>query len=606
MVTAKQMATMKRMTARRRMCAAALAALAGLSASAAADLPKVLDRVPTDVQLVTVVKDVGATYSRVKGMATMLGVPATEMTMMDEIIAMPGLNKDGSMAILVSSISAPGDDGAVTPPTVIMLAPVTDYKQFVMGLGAENADGISKLTLKAEQGQGDEFFAKDLGDGFAAISQSADPLVTFEGKGGNAEAHAKLVGALGANVSADSDVLIVANVEKLKGVIDAAQQQMNEQGEMIAAMAGPQGEQLKKQMQVATQAMQAFSRDASAGVVGLNFAEKGVSIDAGAQFKEGTPSATYFQAKGNASGLLSRVPTTPFYFAMAMDTSSESMKQLAKDMSQANAMMEEQAAGVIDTFLKQLPNVSGFAMVMGASPGGLMGGMLANTVYYVQAAKPEELRAAFQTASTEMNGKTIQGITYKTTYASGVSEVEGVKVDTWTMQMQPDPNNTAAMQMQQAQAMLYGMGGQPAGFTAAVDSGVVMTMSQNTPLMASAIKAVKDGGGLAADPLVKDAVSNLPENRTFEGYIGVKSLMDAVSGLMAMMGRPATYQTPASLAPVVMGGTTSQGAIRVKTFIPTPVMTAVGDFAKSMRQGEEGDEEDVAPADDNAGKPPRF
>lgn len=605
MVTAKRMATMKRMTAKKRMCAAALASLAGLTASAGADLPKVLDRVPTDVQVVVVVKDLGATYTRAKAMATMVGAPADQMTMMDEIIAMPGLNKEGSMAMLVSSIPNPDEEAAGKEPTIILLAPVTDYKQFVTGLGAENADGISKLTMKGE-GQGDEFYAKDLGDGFAAISPSSEPLTSFEGKGGNAEAHAKLVGALGANVSADSDVLIVANVEKLKGVIDAAQQQMSEQGEMIAAMAGPQGEQLKTQIETASQAMQAFSRDASAGIVGLNFSEKGVSIDAGAQFKEGTPSGQYFQAKGNASGLLSRVPTTPFYFAMAMDTSSESMKKLAKDMSQANPMMQEEAGGVIDTFLKQLPNVNGFAMVMGASPGGLMGGMLANTVYYVQASKPEELQAAFKSASTEMNGKTIQGITYKTTYASAASEVEGVKVDTWTMQMQPDPNNPAAMSMQQAQAMLYGMGGQPSGFSAAVDSGVVMTMSQNTPLMASALKAVKDGGGLAADPLVKDAVSNLPENRTFEGYIGVKSLMDAVSGLMAMMGRPATYQTPASLAPVVMGGTTSQGAIRVKTFIPMPVMTAVGDFAKSMRQGEEGEEEEVAPADDNAGKPPRF
>jgi len=599
------MATFGRTKNMRRMTAAALCSLAGLTLNASADLPPVLDRVPTDVQVVAAVKNIGASYARIKGLGTTLGMPADEMAMMDEIIAMPGLNKDGSMAFAISAIKADkGAEGQNSKPNVVMLAPVSDYKAFVTGLGATGTDGVTKLTLKPEQG-GREYYAKDLGGGFAAIAQTSEELASFEGKGGNAEAHSKLVGKLGSAIGGDSDVFIVANVAQMQDLIAESQKKMEEQGSAIAAMAGPQGEQLQAQMKMVSQAMAAFGRDASVGIIGLGIGEKGVSIDMGAQFKEGTPSAAIFQSKGGAAGMLSRVPTTPYYFAFSMDTSAPGIKAFAQDMVRAGGAGQK-TPGMTDVVLQQIPKLDGIAMVVGASPGGIMGGILANTVYYAKTSDPQSFVDSYKKIADDVNGKTIDGVTFKTTFAAGSSEIEGVKVDSWSMQMQPDPNNPAAMGIQQAQQMMYGMGGQPAGFLAKLDGGVVMTMSPSTPLMASAIKASKDGNGLAADPLIKESIANLPEGRTMEGYIGVKSILDAVTGLMAMMGAGGGYQTPASLAPIVMGGTTTDGAMRLKTFVPATVMTAIGDFAKSMKPAEGEDEEEAPAPEDKSGKPPRF
>lgn len=589
-----------------RMTAAALAAACGLVWSASAQVPASLDRAPLNTEVAVAIKNIAQFDARAKAMTDALGVVKEEADELTTLLATPGLNKDGSAALLLlPSAGEAGAAGVEQKPQMVLVLPVSDYNGFVKGLGGNEGAGVKEVTLKEELG-GRTYFIKDIGGGFAAMAQTGEELEAFEGKGGNLEAHTKAMGKLGATINSASDLLIVANMEALRPKIEAGLKQMKEQTAMMAQMAGPGGEQLVGQVAVLQMAGEAVARDATVSIIGVSMGEKGLAFDMGAQFKEGSPTGKLFTSTGKAGALASRVPNLPFYFAFAADLSSAGMKQLLKDTvaaQQANTPKDAPTASTMAMFAKQAESFDGAAMVMGASPGGLMGGLFTNTSYYIQTSKPAEMIAGQKEMMTALNGQNLQGITYKTTYTAGAVEAEGIKADQWSMQMQVDPNNPAAMQMQQMSAMFFGMGGGPGGYLAPVDGGVVMTMSPNTPLLSSAIKAAKEGNGMGADQLVKDAQANLPEGRTLEGYIGVKPIIDTVVGFMAMMGGGTSYQSPPQIAPIAMGGTTTDSAMRLKTFVPMSTMKEIGKFAQSM-EGMGGEPGEEAPADEGA--PPRF
>ncbi len=598
--------------AKRCLSAAMLFALAGL---AQAELPPALDRTPATAQVTVAVKNVGQLDTRLKGLMTSLGADQAELGVMGQLISLPGLNKDGSAAISITqppadpNKNAPGAaEGGHEKPHMVAILPVSDYAGFLKGLGTVEGQ---KLTLNDELG-GRTYYVKDIGGGFAAMAQSEDELKGFEGKAGNKAAQEKLLGKVGSQISDSSDAIVIANIDSLRPMLEEGLKGMREQTEMMVQMAGPQGEQLKGQLEMMQGAADSFLKDASVGIMGLGINDSGVSMDFGAQFKEGTECAKMFNAKGDTGAVLTKLPTQPYYFAFAGDFSNPGIKQLFRD-----ALAKQQAAankdgklddGTLAMIVRNIDHLNTFGMVMGASPAGLMGGLFANTTYYAGTTKPADFVASQKATMEALNDKTMEGITYKTTYTAGATTVENVKADQWSMQMNVDPNNPAAMQIQQMQSMLFGMGGL-SGYIAPVDNGVVSIMSQNTPLLTSAIKAAKEGKGLGDDALLKDAQKNLPEGRSFEGYVGVKALIDTASGFMAMMGGGTAYQTPPQVAPIAMGGTTSDGGLRMKVFVPSSTMKTIGDFGKSFQgmMGEDGGDAPAgAPENKEKGKAPRF
>lgn len=602
--------------ARRIFSAAALLAIAGL---AHADVPPVLDRMPANTSVAMAVKNIGQFSAKLKAMVTPLGVDPADLGEMDQILGMPGLNKDGSAALFLSEPAAkpadandptkPNNAGVDEKPVAVFVVPVSDYAGFITAIGGGTASkGVTEVKMQEKLG-GETFFFKDIGGGYAAMAKSSSELNSFEGKGGNKAAAEKLVGKVGSTISNSSDGLLIANMDLLRPKLEKGLATLKEQTDMIAQMAGGGGEQLQTQMKIMQAASDAYMKDASVTIIGLGMSEAGVAMDMGTQFKEGSDAAKLFAAKGDSSAVLNRLPNQPFYFAFASDFSSPGIKQLVRNAMKLQQLNTDPATKIDDStmglFAKNIDTIGSMGMVMGASPGGLMGGLFTNTVSYVSSTTPADLLVAQKQMLDSLNGKTMNGVTYKTTYAPAALEIEGVKADQWSMQMQVDPNNPAAMQMQQMQAMIFGMGGGPSGYNALVDNGLVITMSQNTPLLTMAVKSAKEGKGLGEDALLKDAQKNLPDGRTFEGYIGVKALLDTAAGFMAMMGGGSSFQSPPTIAPIAIGGTTNDGAFRAKFFIPASTMKTIGDFAKSLEgAGEEEDGGDAAP--EEKGKAPRF
>jgi hypothetical protein len=251
--------------------------------------------------------------------------------------------------------------------------------------------------------------------------------------------------------------------------------------------------------------------------------------------------------------------------------------------------------------LESIDKIDGLAFCMGQTPA-LMGGLFLNTSMFAKTSDPAGYIKQMKDGFGNMNGKTIQGMTYLSNYESGGGKVGEKAVDAWTMKMTPEKDNPKGAQIAQAMMMMFGPGGL-GGYVAATDNGVVLTYGKNSDLMGKALEAAKSNSGLNADAGVKAVAAQLPSDRSMEVYIGVKSIMDTVIGFMGMMGAgPANFNVPADLPPIGTGGVAQGGGMRFSTFVPTQVLTTFKALSDSMKAGDDAEPAEPAPKE-KAGQP---
>jgi hypothetical protein len=589
-------------------CAGFLLAYAGVN-PVLADVPGAMDRVPTGAALIVSVKDMDQFRSRAEDLAKTLKAPIDEkdeknpVNMTKKLLAADGLNKHGSMAVVVM----PDKDGHVDfdqkDGPVVIVIPVTDYAAFAKGMGAEDTKGVASIKV-----DGNPAYAKDLGGGYAAMGPHKELLEAFEGKAGNLEKHKSSMGKTGQAIADRSDIIFVMNVAAMKPQLEEAVGDMKDNLKGMGAMAAQGAEQAEAMFGLIGNIADSFVRDAQVGIAGLGLGEGGVSLDFGAQYKEGSQSAKTLSGGGNASKFLGYVPNQPFLFAFAMDLSSPGIKQVVKDMAAVSAKDKNNplsGVGSMAALTKSIDKVDGMSSCMGASPAGLMG-LFANTVSFVSTSDPAGYVKTTRDVMKDLNGKEMEGIKATVEYKPEAVDVAGVKADTWSMTLGGDNNDPQAAQVQMMMGMLFGQGGM-GGMTAPVESGVVSTLSQNTPLFTKAIDAAKSGKGLSEDEQIKTIQKQLPEKRTFELYLGTKSILDAVNAAMGMFGGGTDIKVPAKVSPVGLAGATDGGGVDIRLYVPTDVIKTVASIAESMKGGEDGG--DAAPAaggDKDKPKSPRF
>jgi hypothetical protein len=554
--------------------------------------------VPADVPVVVAMKNMGQFYGSLNSFASTLHLPKDAMGKLSkgaDLLKTPGLSADGSAALAVLSMEGDQEKGPV-----VMVVPVKDFASFAKALGGKG-EGVDEVKLENETA-----YLKDLGGGWAALGPVKELVEKFSGKGGSGKAFESLMGATGAAVAENSDAFMVANMEKVGPIMKDKAEEMQQNMEMMAAMAG--GQQNQGNLEIMKAATDAFFRDASASVVGLKAAESGVKLDLAAQFKEGSDSAKLFNAKGKASDLTASLPKPAdgFYFAAAMDASSPGLKQLFKNMMEMSKK-DPEAAKLVSGLnpIQQIEKIDGMAFCMGQSPA-MLSGLFLNTSAFVKTADPKGYVSSMKDAMTKLNGQSMQGITYQTSFQPGGGKVGDTAVDMWSLKMNIDPNSPNAQQMAGIQTALFGPGGLK-GFIVPVENGVVITYSTMSDTLKAALEAAKGGKGLNEDPGVKNVQANLPAGRTAELFIGVRSLLEAFQSFAPMFGGGGgNAAIPADLPPIGIGGTTSTGGLRATVFVPTQVITTIQGFAKAMNgqgEGEEQPEMDAPKKQDKTGQP---
>lgn len=553
-----------------------------------ADIPAAMDRVPAGTPVSIAIRDLEAFKARVMGMAEklQLPMPGDAKEKLEGVLKMEGLNRKGSLAL---AITPPKEEG-MGEGTVVMIVPVTDAAAVIKSMGGEGAGKVTKVKMPGGDKDG---FAKDIGGGYLAISDTQEATEKFEGKGGAKGSHEKALGAAGKRIGDAAEVLIVADIQAMHDQLAKGVAEMKEQMDGMAAMMGEQGAQMQSGLKIMSAVADAFVRDGQVGVVGLSMDEKGVNLDFGANFKGDSASAKLMTGEGHSSRLMSRLPAGSFLFAAAMDWSAPGMRAMIRNAGEMSKAAGAQASpmGGFDQWAKMMEFADGQAYYMGASDLGA--GLLANSSYYFPSKDSKKLGESYKAMMMEMNGKKQQGVTFKVDYKDNAKDIGGAKASSYSLAFEMDPNDPAAAQAQMMMPMLFGPEGKMSGFVTSFDGGMVGTMSQNSELLTKALDAAKSGKGLMDDALVKQTAERLPGDRSMELFVGTKAILDTVQGFMAMMGGGGEMQVPEQLAPIGVGLSTLGGGAQARVHVPTDVIKTFVDMGKKAGAHGDGMDEDA-------------
>ncbi len=553
------------------------------------DLSDALDFVPAEAAMVISTHNLKQTHSRMSAWAKLLDIQDAQegLGMAQMFLSNKGIDAEGPAVVIIPEI----DEDRPEPEPIIIL-PITDFEDFVFGLGGEAGDGIT--MIEAPFGT---VFAMELGDGFAAIAQEADMLDFIDPQGGNIEDHMVVVGQTGIDMSHSSDLMVAVNVQTVGPLIEDGVDGLDDQMAM-AEMGGVPAEQLEAITAMMEQVAELFIRDGRGGMMGVNLDPAGISLDFGANFDAESETAAYFQNDGDTLALMSQMPSTPFLFAMAMDYSGEGINTLIAEMGE---MAQEMGGGGLGgvNFMKLLDDSNGQAQLVGVTPGLFSGGLFANAIsYYAASTSAEELGETLRGLYADLDGASEGGIEFETTYEQAAVNVNGVDLDSWSVDMSVDPNDPdsmAAQQALQAQMMFMGGGG-PQGYIARATDGIYQTMSRNSELMSKALEAGA-GHSLAERAGISAVAEFLPANRLAEGYLDVGEVVNLVGSFAGMMGMEVPA-IEADMHPVGFGLTGDTGGVRFKMFIPADVITTILGAIEDMQ----GDME----FEDEEGGEPRF
>jgi hypothetical protein len=466
---------------------------------------------------------------------------------------------------------------------------------FITSLGG-TGEGVSAVKMF---GPGDEAgFAKDLGGGYVAFGKDQGVLEAFKGAAGSKGAHVKALGTVGNRVADAADIVLIANFPELKEEMEQGVTNMKETLDGMAQMMPDGGQQLGAAIKMITSVTDAVVKDGQIGIIGLGIDAKGVNLDLGANFKEGSESAGKFVARGTAAAMTGALPSGDFLFAGSFDWSSPAMRGMLKAMNDAtkNASPLSSIANM-STFADQ---AEGYSYFIGAADLGA--GLFANSGVVFTSKDPKKLMGTWKGMIADANGKTGDGMTFTTEFKDDAKEIAGLKAASYSVSFDLDQNNPAAGQMQMVMPMIFGPEGKMQGYTVATEKATITTLSRNSALMERLVASSKGGPGIGADALVQQTSERLPADRFMDGYIGVKSVMDMVQGAMTMFGAGAEIHIPEKLAPVGMGAVMSGGGVQFRIHVPNDVIKTVVDVSKQFRGGQ--DEDGVEPM--GGDEKPRF
>ncbi len=559
-----------------------LACASGLAMAwpAMAAPPASLDQAPSDVPIVVSIRDMGALIDKLDAAAGVIGLEGQARMapqMANMMLSMPGINRSGSMTLLVY----PPENGQ-GDPEVLVIAPVSDYSEFASVMGGDADAAITTLNM-----QGNEVRARNLGNGFALLSDDETLVSGFDAGAGRLAAHTARLGVNGGRVADVADITIIADVPLLEPMLrkgmDAGRQQAQAQAQMLGGvdLVGMGGA-----------LQEAVLRDARVGVVGLSVTDVGLAMDFGVQFKEGSESAKYFAKQGTSDALISRLPAVNYYAAWAMDLSAPGIRELGEKLRAATPRVpghEEDGVGMGHLFR----NSTGVSGVIGANPGLMMTGIMANTVIYARTENANGLMDEFRQTLEAANGSTVGGTSYNTEFTPASKTIGGVPVSAYAVNMDvalPADNGAAGgvgfgpdPQMI-SQAMFGAAGKGPRGYVAATEHGLVHTFSRSETFMSKALESAGGGAGLPSNAMMQRVSPLLPEGRTFEGYFALDQVGQTVAPFMLMMGMADQVPNFDAMPPIALGVTTDAGGMRIRLVMPNEVVKTVYGLAPLAAQ----------------------
>ena len=165
------------------------------------------------------------------------------------------------------------------------------------------------------------------------------------------------------------------------------------------------------------------------------------------------------------------------------------------------------------------------------------------------------------------------GDLFKSTSTKAFQTVEGVSMDRWQIEVNPDNTSQMAMQMSQSFNMMYGPDGIVMVGGMADEKTFIGGLGTSEAVLSKTILAAKSG----EDPLgqaMKETDAQLPKSRAMAEYINVGEYMNFVFNLLKAQGLPVNVAVPGGLPPVGMTLGSSGSSLRADGYIPVKLLQA--------------------------------
>ena len=572
------------------MAAVAGGSLALLAMPALAGTPQAMTLVPDDAAVVVVIPNLGELLGDIDAINAMMGpMGKMEVTMGTSMLrGMPGIDLGGSAAVVLDF-----DGDFENEPDAVVMVPVSSFADLTRGL--EPVDGIVEFPMG-----GDMIYFRDLGNGYAAMSNVGEIVSDFVPASKSMEEAQAMLGTAGSRVANDNDVMVYLNFDAVRPMLEESFAELEAQGDMVEMMGGAQAAQ---GFDTFVNLYKTAVKDGHAAVSGMSFdAGSGFAFDFGLQFREGSDSAAMFHNDGDSGSYFDRVPEMDFFFAQAFDLRGEGIQAM---MSGYLEMIEKfDTTGMMSGmgFETMIKEFQGGAQVMGATNIMAMNGILANTVMYTEGVNADDAIGAMKGMYGSMGDMEMPGMGVSASFSEEASTVNGVEAYSHSMSFEIDPAMAGgggfgapdpAMMLQ----MMYGPSKGPAGYVAKAGKGMVVTFSQDGDLLARAYKAAAGGENtMMGNTGIAAAAAMLPENRVYEAYMGVEQLLNSAGPMMMMFGLIPEFEPLDGVTPIAFGATADGGGMMVRTVISLDTVNAIMDLvpadALGGGGGDDWDDED--------------
>ncbi|MBL1216753.1 MAG: hypothetical protein D8M59_04580 [Planctomycetes bacterium] len=505
---------------------------------------------------------------------------------------------DHNAPIGMAMVSGPLDEGK---PPMLMFVPVSNYQGLADALSTGVEDGLHMIDF----GNGEQWYGKQSGK-YAVLGLDQEIVSGYTGNKNAMAKFSRIAGPSAAQIARDSDWALIVDFEGLDEVVnpllDQAEVAFNEQLEMAQAMGmGGNLEQAEMMMALYREAVEIVMEDGQCLVVGASAGAKGFRIDSNMSWRLDTTLGNMFKGGNDARDLLSRCNNSPYLLAISMDMKGFDiggfmdtiMARLPEELQNIQSL---QSSPAVKAMMEQ---ADGSAMVIYPSPAGVLGGAALSglaTVYTGDAAK---LRGSMKSMFTDMNGTEQNGVSFTSEYGENAAEIEGVSVDTYSMQMKFPPEMAQAGQ---AMGMMYGPGGMR-GYIVPTEGGIIMTASRNKVLVRKMLAAQgNDNNGLAGDAGINAVNEMLPGNAAFRAYFSLGTLAQWVGPMAAMVMPGLDLSAMNDLPPIAMAASVEANSVRKTLVVPAPLIRAGINVAMQaqaaqmgMGGGGGGDEEEEPP-----------
>jgi hypothetical protein len=561
--------------------ASAALTLVCLAGTALADLPPALDRAPKGAAITIAIRDIQKARANVERMLKTFDEGAADgLSMLDAVTEADGFNKNGSAAVVMLGDPAKEDFG---DENVALILPIADWGKFVEGMGGDK--GKKQTSLPNLDGG---VMARDLGGGYAVVGME-EILGGFKDAAGQIAEHKALLGATGVSVADSADVVAIVNVQMFKTQIDQGIEEGKNQMDMMAGMMAAANPGAEEQFAALFKGLEDAARNAQSLVVGMSaVGGNALAMDLAVHFKDGTESGKRFTHSGGlSSSVLGAMPAMPFLTAFAVDTAHPFIRGLMAEGAKAQAKNPNPLAGMNAANPAMLEKLDAVGFFLGSNPALLSTGLFAKALTFQQGKDPAGLLAEQRKTMQGMKGEQ-EGIKVDSTFTPDAVEIAGQKVDRLKATIEIDPDSPMA-QAQQFMTLFTGTSGDVNIMSTATKMGVLTAMSANTELMTKAIEAQNGKGNLATNDDFKAVAAALPENRAFEGYLGVKGLADTIGGVLQLFGQPMPVEIKDELPPIGLGVTATTGGLRARLVLPEKVMSTFAEVAKKMNEMQEGE-----------------